>query len=106
MSSVAQADFDRIATFVAVADELSMEPFISDDNHEKLVQFKQTDGSHVVAAYFCHPAFLNCDLPFRKLWLPSETCAFEKVRDAVFRVHPEQNQLRGYRHWFYDMYSR
>ena len=35
MSSVAQADFDRIATFVAVADELSMEPFVSDDNHEK-----------------------------------------------------------------------
>ena len=45
-------------------------------------------------------------LPFRKLWLSSETCAFEKVRDFVFQIHPDQNQLRGYCHWFYDIYSR
>jgi hypothetical protein len=106
MSSIAQSDFDRIATFVAVADELSMEPFVSDDNHERLVQFKKPDGSHGVAGYFCHPAFLkSAILPFRKLWLSSETCAFEKVRDVVFQVHPEQNQVRSYRHWFYDIYS-
>ena len=106
MTTVTQADFDRIATFVAVADELSMEPFVSDDNHEKLVQLKEPDGSHVFAGYFCHPAFLkSAILPFRKLWLSSETCAFEKVRDVVFQVHPDQNQLRGYRHWFYGIYS-
>ena len=107
MSSVAQADFDRIVTFVAVADELSMEPFVSDDNHEKLVQVKKPDGSQLVTAYFCHPAFLkSAILPFRKLWLSSEACAFEKIRDLVFQVHPDQNQLRGYRHWFYDIYLR
>jgi hypothetical protein len=107
MSPVAQADFARLATFVAVAEELSMEPFVSDDNHEKLGQLKKSDGSQLVVAHFCHPAFLkSAILPFRKLWLPSETCAFEKIREQVFQTHPDQNELAGYRHWFYDMYSR
>jgi len=107
MSSVAQADFDRLAIFVAVAEELSMEPFVSDDNHERLVQAKNADGSLLVTGYFCHPAFLkSAVVPFRKLWLSSEACAFEKIRDLVFQVHPEQNELLGYRHWFYDVYCR
>jgi hypothetical protein len=84
-----------------------MEPFVSDDNHERLIQFKKPDGSQGIAGYFCHPAFLkSAILPFRKLWLSSEKCAFEKVRDVVFKVHSDQNQLRSYRHWFYDIYSR
>src|SRR6266480_1724222 len=82
MSPLTQAEFDQLATFIAVAEELSM-------------------------AHFCHPAFLKSALvPFRKLWLLSEACAFEKVRDLVFRTHPDQNELSGYRHWFYDTYSR
>jgi hypothetical protein len=40
MNPLTQTEFDRLATFVAVAEELSMEPFVSDDNHEGLVQFK------------------------------------------------------------------
>jgi len=79
MSPVTQAEFDQLAIFVAVAEELSMEPFVSDDNHERLVQVKKSDGSPLVTAYLCHPAFLkSAILPFRKLWLSSETCAFEK----------------------------
>jgi hypothetical protein len=46
------------------------------------------------------------DLAIPKIWLPSETCAFEKVRDLVFQTHPEQHQLLGYRQWFYDIYSQ
>ena len=73
MSPVTQAEFDQLAIFVAVAEELSMEPFVSDDNHERLVQFKQSDGSQLVEAYLCHPPFLkSAILPFRKLWLSSE----------------------------------
>jgi hypothetical protein len=107
MNLLAQADFDRLATFVAVAEELSMEPFVSDDNHESLVQSKKSDGSQLVTAYFCHPAFLkSAVLPFRKLWLSSETCAFEKIRDLVFQTGPDQNELVGYRYWFYDSYSQ
>jgi hypothetical protein len=57
MSPVTQAEFDQLATFVAVAEELSMEPFVSDDNHERLVQVKKSDGSPLVTAYLCHPPF-------------------------------------------------
>jgi hypothetical protein len=42
---------------VAVAEELGMEPFVSDDNHERLVQVKKSDGSKLVVAHFCHPRF-------------------------------------------------
>jgi len=63
-----QVDFDRLPTFVAVAEELSMEPFVSDDNHERLVQFKKSDGAQFLMAHFCHPAFLqSAILPFRKI---------------------------------------
>jgi hypothetical protein len=106
MSVVTQAEFDQIATFVAVAEELSMEPFVSEDNHEKLVQVGESSGSPQITAHFCHPAFLKSALlPFRKLWLSSEVCAFEKIRDLVFRIHPDQNELVGYHPWFYDIYS-
>jgi hypothetical protein len=40
------------------------------------------------------------------LWLPSEPCAFERIRDLAFRTHPDQNDLSGYRQWFYDIYSQ
>jgi hypothetical protein len=107
MGPVTQPEFDQLATFVAVAEELSMEPFISDDNHEKLVQFDKPSDPPLIVAHFCHPAFLkSAVLPFRKLWLSSETCAFEKVRDLVFSRHPDQNEISGYRYWFYDTYSR
>ena len=56
MNPLTQTEFDRLATFVAVAEELSMEPFVSDDNHEGLVQFKKSDGSQLIMAHFCHPA--------------------------------------------------
>jgi hypothetical protein len=59
VSPVTQAEFDRLATFVAVAEELSMEPFVSDDNHERLFQSKNTDGSQAFMGEFCHPAFLK-----------------------------------------------
>lgn len=92
---------------MAVAEELGMEPFVWDDNHERLVQVKKSDDSKLAVAHFCHPAFLkSAVLPFRKLWLSSETCAFEKIRDLVFQTHPDQNELVGYRHWFYDSYSQ
>jgi len=104
---VTQTEFDQLATFVAVAEELSMEPFLSEDNHERLVLLKESTGGPDVSAYFCHPAFLkSAVLPFRKLWLPSEICAFEKIRDLVFRVYPDQKLVAGYHHWFYDAYSR
>jgi hypothetical protein len=106
MSPLTQAEFDQLATFVAVAEELSMEPFVSEDNHEKLAQFGESSGCPVIVAHFCHPAFLKSALmPFRKLWLPSETCAFEKVRKLVFEKHPDQNELSGHHESFYGMYS-
>jgi len=70
-----------------------MEPFVSDDNHERLVQFKKSDGAQFLIAHFCHPAFLkSAILPFRKLWLSSETCAFEKIRNLVFQTHPRRKR--------------
>jgi hypothetical protein len=106
MSPITQSEFDQLATFVAVADELSLEPFISQDNHDKLVQLKDANGHPCFAGYFCRPVFLKSALlPFRKLWLESEPCEFKKIRDLVFRAHPDQNELSGYRPWFYEMYS-
>ena len=106
MSPLTQTEFDQLATFVAVAEELSMEPFVSDDNHEKLTHSKSASGSDRFIAFFCHPAFLKSALmTFRKLWLESEPCEFQKIRDLVFRAHPDQAQLAGYRPWFYEIYS-
>ena len=102
-----QPEFDQLATFVAVAEELAMEPFVSDDNHEKLVRLGERSGEQNVIAHFCHPMVLKSALlPFRKLWLLSEPCAFERIRDLVFQAYPNQNEVSGYRSWFYDIYSR
>ncbi|PYJ91350.1 MAG: hypothetical protein DME20_02360 [Verrucomicrobia bacterium] len=104
---ITQAEFDQLATFVAVAEELRMEPFLSEDNHERLVQLRAATGGSNVSAHFCHPAFLkSAIMPFRRLWLASEICAFESIRDLVFRIHPDQKLVESYRHWFYDLYSR
>src|SRR5437868_7372016 len=41
---ITQVEFDQLATFVAVAEELRMEPFLSEDNHERLVQLRAAWG--------------------------------------------------------------
>ena len=102
--AMTQDEFDSLAIFVAVVEELRQEPFFSEDNHEKL-------GGEM-AAVFCHPMFLkSAVLPFRKIWMSSERCAFQKgqgegIRDLVFRVHPDKNLLKGYRYWFYDDFDK
>ena len=66
MSLITEPEFDQLATFVAVAEELSMEPFVSEDNHEKLVQFGKSNGDQKIVAHFCHPMVLKSALlPFR-----------------------------------------
>src|SRR5205814_1773118 len=40
-----------------------------------------------------------------KLWLSSETCAFQKIRNLVFQTHPGENEVLKYRYSFYDMYA-
>lgn len=102
MKPVSKEEFDNFAIFVAVAEELRREPFFSEDNHETLC----TLGNNDFAAFFCHPAFLkSAVLPFRKLWLESEPCAFKAIRDFVFKIHPDQNYASGYKYWFYDSYE-
>ncbi len=88
--------------FVAVAEELRREPFFSEDNHETLSKV-----GNETFAYFCHPAFLkSAVLPFRKLWLDSEPCAFQTIRDFVYRVHPDQALTSSFKHWFFELYDR
>lgn len=45
-------------------------------------------------------------VPFRKLWLRSEQCAFEKVRDRIFEIHPDQHRISVERSIFCDAYAR
>lgn len=98
-----QENFDRLALFFAVASELKFEPFLSKDNHERLGPM----GSERPAAHFCHPAFLKSALmPFRKLWLRSEQCSFEKVRGIVFEHHHDRNLVSANQSFFVDWYSR
>ena len=86
-SPMTQSEFDQLATFIAVAEELSMEPFVSADNHEKLAQFKGAGGSDRVIAFFCHPAFLKSVLmTFRKLWWDSEPREFERFASSCFAL--------------------
>lgn len=99
-----QDEFDSLAIFVAVAEELRHEPFFSEDVHEKL------GGDE--PAVFCHPMFLkSAVLPFRKIWMDRERCAFRKrkgndgIRELVFREHPDKNLLRVYHYWFYDHFD-
>lgn len=103
MERVTQPEFNALAIFVAVAEELRREPFFSEDNHETLCA---VEGSEPVA-FFCHPAFLkSAVLPFRKLWLNSEPCAFNSIRDFVFKVYPDQSFANRYKVFFYDLYER
>ena len=103
MEPVTPKEFDDLAVFVAVAEELRQEPFFSEDNHETLCKF----GDDEFTAFFCHPAFLkSAVLPFRRLWLDSEPCAFKAIRDFVFKIYPDQNFASSDEFWFYDWYER
>jgi hypothetical protein len=109
---VTQDDFDSLAIFVAVADELQREPFFSQDTHDKLSAF-QSGTTETVVAFFCHPAFLkSAILPFRKIWMSSERCAFRDhkgtggIRDLVFQNYPDQKFAAGYRYWYYDFFEQ
>lgn len=103
-----QDEFDSLAIFVAVVEELRREPFFSEDNHERL----GTAAGMAAAAVFCHPMFLkSAVLPFRKIWMERERCAFTKrkgangIRELVFREHPDKKLLQGYHYWFYDSFD-
>lgn len=100
-----QEEFNNLAIFVAVVEELRKEPFFSEDNHDKL----SGDG----AGIFCHPMFLkSAVLPFRKIWMAREGCAFRKrdgtggIRDLVFRDFPDKRILEGYGYWFYTHFEK
>src|SRR5271166_2823246 len=98
-----QDEFDNLAIFVAVVEELRREPFFSEDIHERL------GGENY--GIFCHPMFLkSAVLPFRKIWMSGERCAFRKgkgegIRELVYREHPDKNLLQGYYYWFYDNFD-
>jgi hypothetical protein len=103
MTLITQEQFDHLAIFVAVANELEQEPFFSEDIHEVL----RENGDGTFSAVFAHPAFLkSAILPFRRLFLNSEPCAFEGIRDFVFKMHPDQAKLKSVRYWFCDSYDR
>jgi hypothetical protein len=100
-------DFDNLAIFVAVAEELRREPFFSEDNHDHLSGYKDK-----FCATFSHPVFLkSAILPFRKIWMPTERCAFRKhdgtggIRDLVFLHHPNRALVEGNRYWFYTHFE-
>jgi hypothetical protein len=102
MNVISQDEFDDLAIFVTVVDEIQHEPFFSEDSHDIL-----SNAGGVFAASFCHPAFLkSAILPFRKLWLQSERCAFAKMRNFVYAVHPDQRRTNAYRYWFYESYDK
>src|SRR5438552_4572573 len=103
MEPVTQKEFDDLAVFVAVAEELRREPFFSEDNHETLCKL----GDNEFVGFFCHPAFLkSAVLPFRKLWLDSEPCAFKAIRDFVFKIYPDQSYANRHKFLFCDCYDR
>jgi hypothetical protein len=106
-----QDEFDSLAIFVAVVEELRREPFFSEDNHERM------DGDTGV---FCHPMFLkSAVLPFRKIWMSKERCAFQRrnkngkntkhirdIRNLVFEEFPDRALVEACRERFYDMFDR
>jgi integrase len=102
-------EFDSLAIFVAVVEEQRREPFFSEDHHNKLV------GD---VGVFCRPMFLkSAVLPFRKIWMNSERCAFVKrdhktgklrddgIRELVFREFLNRTVVEAYRERFYDMFD-
>jgi hypothetical protein len=99
-----QEDFDSLAIFVAVVEELRREPFFSEDNHDTF----SGDNS----AVFCHPIFLrSAVLPFRKIWMERERCAFRKrdgtggIRQLVFQEYPNLASANVLRERYYDMFE-
>jgi hypothetical protein len=109
---VTAEEFDKIAKYVIVADELEHEPFMSEDNQDGLVFVGDEKAMH---ARFGHPAFLkSAILPFRKLWMPSEACHFEDVRDLIFELFSESKppadfsvpQVKAYRRFFEEAHER
>ena len=51
-------------------------------------------------------------LPFRKIWMESERCAFRKrdgtggIRELVYREHPDKTLLAGYHCWFFEHFEK
>lgn len=100
---ISQVDLDRIALFVAVARELRREPFMSEDNHDRLTMLDKS--SERPFAQFCHPAFLkSAILPFRRLWLESERCSFQKVLPLVLDNHFDETSVSTYRRFLQPLY--
>jgi hypothetical protein len=65
-----KADFETLALFVAIADELSHEPFLSEDIHETVYNADSKDPLRPPHGVFAHPALLkSAAATFRKLWL-------------------------------------
>jgi len=99
-----QEDFDSLAIFVAVVEELRREPFFSEDNHDTF----SGDNSAVI----CHPMFLkSAVLPFRKIWMERERCAFRKrdgtggIRELVFQEYPNLASANILRQRYYDEFE-
>lgn len=102
---LSQTEIDNIGKFLAVADELCQEPFFSPDSHDWL--YPKSEIATVDHGQFSHPAFLkSAILPFRKLWMPTEPCAYEKIRDLIYAIFPTSELLQGLRYWFYEDYLR
>ncbi len=70
-TAYSKADFDALTTFVAIADELSHEPFLSEDTHETVYNADSKDPLRPPLGLFTHPALLkSAAIAFRKLWQP------------------------------------
>jgi hypothetical protein len=102
---LSQAEIDNIGKFLAVADELCQEPFFSPDSHDRL--YPKSGTATADHGQFGHPAFLkSAILPFRKLWMPTEPCAFEEIRDLIYEIFPTSALLQGLHYWFYEDHQR
>jgi hypothetical protein len=100
---------DALARYIAVTREMKGEPFFSEDNRDTLVG---VEGRKDRFARFGHPAFVkSAILPFRKLWLPSEPCHFEKVRDNLMQAYGQMpvgkfSRLESYLSHYYESHER
>jgi len=84
---LSETEFDQLARFIAVTREMKEEPFFSEDNHDTILT---VGGGTKKTAHFGHPAFVkSAILPFRKLWLESEPCRFEKIRTLILDRYGE-----------------
>jgi len=90
-------EFEALAKYIIVADELQHEPFMSQDNNREGLGYVGEGESKLMFARLGHPAFLkSAILPFRKLWMSGEPCQFEKIRNLVFDVFRE-NEINPFR---------